>query len=149
VARTIIAERKARGLSPRPDATTFATTIMERDVEQYEATRHAQGLVFFDRSLLDALGMLAGLNQLTDADARRMLLQYPYSPTAFILPPWREIYRTDTERDQTYEEGVAVHQSLRQWYERCGYSLIDVPPGTVDERCEFVLQRCRRLDAGR
>jgi predicted ATPase len=40
--------------------------------------------------------------------------------------PWREIYRPDSERDQTYDEAVRVCQSVRKWYVQCGYNLIDV-----------------------
>jgi predicted ATPase len=143
VARGIIADRKARGLTPRPSPIEFAMAIMDRDIDQYESTRAAAGLVFFDRSLLDSLGMLSQLGRLADPDKRRFLEQYPYHSTAFMLPPWREIYRTDAERDQSYEEAVGVYHSLRQWYVGCGYNPIDVPPGTIDERCDFVLERLR------
>lgn len=84
--------------------------------------------------------MLAELHQLADADTRRFLERCPYHSTAFILPPWREIYQTDAERDQSYEQAVRVYESVREWYVQCGYTLIDVPRGTIDERCEFVLR---------
>jgi predicted ATPase len=143
VARAIIADRKARGLSARPNPGEFARAIIARDIAQYEAASTAKGLVFFDRSLLDSLWMLAEVTEPGRAE-QRLLEQYPYHSTAFVLPPWRAIYRTDAERDQTYEQAVAVCQSLRAWYVRCGYTAIDVPVGSVGERCEFVLQRCRR-----
>jgi predicted ATPase len=143
VARAIIADRKARGLSARPTPGEFARAIIARDIAQYEAVSTVKGLVFFDRSLLDSLWMLGEVTELSRGE-QRLLKQYPYHSTAFVLPPWRAIYRTDTERDQTYEQAVAVCHSLRAWYARCGYTAIDVPVGTVDERCEFVLQHCRR-----
>jgi predicted ATPase len=54
VARKIIADRKTRRLSPRPSPIEFANAIVQRDVEQYEATRTGAKLIFFDRSLLDS-----------------------------------------------------------------------------------------------
>jgi predicted ATPase len=140
VARQIIADRTARGLTPRPTPIEFAKAIVERDVEQYDSTRTISGLIFFDRSLIDSLGLLAELNQLADADTRRFLERCPYHSTAFILPPWREIYRTDSARDQSYEQAVRVYRSVREWYRWCGYTLIEVPRGTIDERCECVLR---------
>jgi predicted ATPase len=140
-AREIIAERKSRGQSPRPDPLEFARAIVARDIERYEAVRPNPGLVFFDRSLVDALGMLAELGELTDTDRHALLERHPYHPSAFILPPWRDIYRTDSERDQTWEQAVAVFESLQRWYTRCGLQLVEVPPGTIAERCDFVLQR--------
>lgn len=140
VARGIIADRKSRGLSPRPPLIEFVNEIVCRDIDQYESTLSEEGLIFFDRSLIDSLGMRAELGQLTDTDKRRLLDHCPYYSTAFILPPWREIYRTDSERDQSYDEAVRVYVTLREWYVQCGYDLIDVPKGTIEKRCEFVLQ---------
>src|SRR3954447_14370305 len=75
VARAIIADRKARGLSPRPPLSEFAKTMLERDVAQYESTRLGNEIIFFDRSLLDSLGMLAQLDQLSADEKRRFLQQ--------------------------------------------------------------------------
>jgi predicted ATPase len=144
VAHEIIAERKSNGLSPRPPPVQFAQMIMDRDIQQYDSIPPEADLVFFDRSLLDSLGMMARLDQLTEAAMSDFLARYPYHTTAFILPPWREIYQTDTERDQNFDEAVSVFQLLRDWYVKCGYNLIEVPTGTIDERCEFVLQRLEK-----
>lgn len=57
-ARAIVAERLARGADRRPDPATFARTILRRDIEQYMALGDTSGWVFFDRGVIDALGML-------------------------------------------------------------------------------------------
>jgi predicted ATPase len=139
VARAIIADRKARGQSPRPPPREFAQAVFARDVEQYQAAS-TDHVVFFDRSILDSLGMLASANALSDSEQRDVVARYPYHPTAFILPPWREIYRMDAERDQSFEHAVQVHTSLHDWYVRHGYTLVEVPTGPIDRRCEFMLQ---------
>jgi predicted ATPase len=139
-AREIIAKRKARGLSPRPEPLEFARSIFREDIRRYEELPLGTMPVFFDRCLLDSMGMLTGLDQLGPDERRQHLDQFPYFPAAFILPPWREIYCTDTERDQTFDQAVAVHDSLRRWYVDCGYRLIEVPKASIDVRCGFVLQ---------
>ena len=55
-ARAIIAERLARGESPRPNPAAFAREILRRDIQKY--VNQPQGLTwtFFDRSLIEALG---------------------------------------------------------------------------------------------
>ncbi len=142
VARTIIMNRRRDGLPPRPPPLEFALQILESDQEQYEsAGSDRSDLVFFDRGILDAMGMLSQLDRLSTSDRDLLLERYPYHQPAFIFPPWREIYRTDAERDQTFEQAVQVHDWLRQWYLKCGYDLIDVPLVSVDERCDFVLQQ--------
>lgn len=141
VAREVIANRKQRGFSPRPPAAEFAKEIAHRDISQYESAESRSGLVFFDRSLVDSMGMLNALDLLSATEKERWLKRYPYHPEALILPPWQEIYLTDSERDQSFEEAVQVYESLRRWYAECGYRLLEVPPETVDERCDFVLEK--------
>jgi predicted ATPase len=140
VARALIAERRADGLTPRPPPLEFARTILLRDIAQYEKTAGSDGLVFFDRSILDSLGMLAALEQLSETELQDHIARYPLHSTVFLFPPWREIYRTDSERDQTFDESVAVYESIHRWYTRCGYEPRVVPPGKVDDRCEFMLK---------
>jgi predicted ATPase len=69
-----------------------------------------------------------------------MLARYRFHPTAFILPPWEQIYCGDIERDQTFDEAVALHGAIRDWYIECGYNLVEVPRDSVEDRCEFVLR---------
>lgn len=138
-ARAVIRQRKAVGLAPRPAPLAFAQQILRLDVAAYEHAGTADGPVFFDRSALDALGMLDELGALTPSALHDALRTYRYTSPVLLLPPWREIYRTDTERDQSFEDSVRVHDALARWYVRCGYALVTVPPAPVDERCAFVL----------
>ena len=138
-ARAIIRERLARGLPPRPEPGEFAYEIVGRDTEQYRAVEASSGIHFFDRSLLDALGMLDQLGILSARERDRYLTTFTYHRQVFLLPPWEAIYQVDSERDQTFAESVRVHDSLRQWYLRCGYEIVSVPPGPVTDRCDHVL----------
>ena len=140
-ARAIIRERVSKGLAPRPPPREFAEQVLSRDAEQYQRMAHAIGSVFFDRGVVDALGMVNQLGPLPAGELRGRLASYPYFRTAFCFPPWGEIYTTDAERDHTFAHAVAVHREVAAWYARCGYDLIEVPRVTVQERCEFILQR--------
>ncbi len=140
VARSIIADRVNRGLSPRPEPVDFANLIFDRDIEQFEATRSATGVLFFDRSAIDSLGMLDEVGQLTTEKKQRVLSNFPYYPTALILPPWREIYHNDAQRDQTYDDSIRIFGAICHWYVDCGYSIVEVPKMSIDDRCDFVRQ---------
>ena len=139
-ARAVIRERLAQGLPSRPAPAEFAQEILRRDIEQYRSVRGHEGLHFFDRGILDALGMLDQIGALPAPERDRYLTDYPYHRQAFLLPPWEAIYQMDSERDQTFAQSVRVHDGLRQWYLRCGYEIVSVPPGPVADRCDFVLQ---------
>lgn len=144
-ARAIIHERMSRGLMKRPPAREFAEQIFVLDQAQYLHVRESQGPVFFDRGLIDALGMCdeAGLSSLVGLP--QVLEEYPLHHTAFIFPPWKDIYTMDAERDQTFEEAVAVDDAVRRWYRRCGFDLMDVPRVRVDARCNFILAQLSTL----
>ncbi len=137
-ARGVIRARRAEGLPPRPSPREFAETILRRDVEQYE--RHSgDTLVFFDRGILDALGMLVEAAPERLAECESIASRYPYHGTVFVPPPWEDIFTTDAERDQMFADAVRVHEGLVAWYDRFGYRVCEVPRLPVDERCEFVL----------
>jgi predicted ATPase len=139
-ARAIIAERLALGSSPRPDALTFAQEILSRDIEKYLSQPRTSQWVFFDRGLIEALGMLHEASPLSPTKLETMLSSYPFHAIVFVLPPWAAIYANDTERDQSFAEAVEVHAKVVRWYRLCGHVLNEVPRLPVAERAEHVLR---------
>jgi predicted ATPase len=139
-ARAIISERLARGMTPRPDAPAFAREILRRDVEKYLSQPRTPAWIFFDRGLIDALGMLNEASDLPATERRSMLASYPFHPTVFVLPPWEAIYVNDAERDQSFADAVDVHRRVVEWYRSCGYATDEVPCLPVAERARHVLR---------
>jgi predicted ATPase len=146
-ARTIIQDRRKRGLSPRPNAHEFAQEVLRMDIENYACHAASSGFVFFDRSVLDALGMLNQVTPLSESELSAWLSQYQYNSKVFVFPPWEAIYANDTERDHTFEHVEAVHRSVQEWYRRCQYEILEVPKVSVCERCAYVLQALENSDA--
>ena len=139
-ARAIIAERLARGESPRPDLVTFAREILRRDIEKYRGHRWTSQWVFFDRGIVDALGLLHEVSPLPASELQATLASYPFHTSVFVLPPWDAIYTTDAERDQSFADAVRVHGRIVEWYRSCGYVLHEVPRLPVQQRAEHVLR---------
>ncbi|MGY4879127.1 AAA family ATPase [Vreelandella aquamarina] len=139
-ARKIIKERLAAGLSPRPEPVSFAHEILRTDIEKYRNIGVNKHPAFFDRGILDALYMLDIENEVTHDEVARYIHDYPYNDVVFFLPPWKEIYGTDSERDQTFEEAVEVFEGMRRWYLQWGYETWDVPRRNIDERLSFILE---------
>jgi predicted ATPase len=139
-ARAIIAERLVRGEIPRPDPAAFAREILRRDIEKYIDRPGTSEWVFFDRGLVEAIGMLHEASPLSTSELASMLATYPFHATVFVLPPWEAIYATDAERDQSFADAVDVHARVVQWYRSCGYILSEVPRLSVAERAEHVLR---------
>jgi len=139
-ARAVIAERLARGASARPDALAFAQEILRRDVEKYLDRPRTAEWVFFDRGLIDALGMLHEASPLSSVELASMLTAYPFHAIVFVLPPWEAIYANDAERDQSFADAVDVHARVVHWYRSCGYVLNEVPRLPITQRADHVLR---------
>lgn len=138
-ARRIIQERLAKGLSPRPDPVCFGQEILRADIAKYQEATACQHAVFFDRGVLDALYMLDKENALPRDEIAQYVQRFPYNGVVFLLPPWEAIYRTDSERDQSFEESIEVFEGMRQWYSQWGYDTREVPRANIDERVSFIL----------
>lgn len=145
-ARRIIKARLATGLSPRPSPVAFACEILHSDMENYRSFATCKLPTFFDRGVLDALFMLEAQDALSKAKVASYAQAFPYNPIVFLLPPWEDIYATDAERDQAFEESVEVFEGMKRWYAQWGYETLEVPRGTVIERVKFVLRRVQRFN---
>jgi predicted ATPase len=139
-ARTIIQDRRRRGLSPRPNGYEFVHETLRMDIENFVHHAATPGHVFFERSVLDALCGLDRVSSLNESELSMWLSKYQYSSKVFVLPPWKAIYVNDAERDHTFEHAESVNRIVQEWYRRCGYQVLEVPMVSVDERCTYVLE---------
>jgi predicted ATPase len=138
-ARQIIKERVLQGLTARPDPKAFAQEIFDTDWANFTSNSGQSSLLFFDRSFMDSAWQLfscdkAGYNKIKD-----ILLKNRYNNKVFIVPPWKEIYTTDTERDQSFEESVEVYERLEGWYKEHDYDILILPKDSIEDRVKFVI----------
>jgi predicted ATPase len=146
--RAIIQARLRYGLSPRPNADAFVQETLRLDIANFVQHAATPGHIFFDRSILDALCGLDHITPLSEGELNTWLAAYQYFPKVFLLPPWKEIYTNDAERDHTFEHAEWVNSITQAWYRRLDrYQLIEVPKVSVAERCTFVLQALADCDA--
>jgi predicted ATPase len=138
-ARLIIQERLRQGLSPRPAPSEFAVQMFEQDHKNFMEHLADIESIFFDRSFLDSAALLFEADKKFFQDIKNILDTHRFNSKVFITPPWQEIYMTDDERDQTFEEALVVYENLYDWYAVNGYTLIPVPKTSVEGRVDFVL----------
>ncbi len=131
---------------PWADKRKYAIRMLEASIHSFKNVRlrSAQNVVFFDRSVVDALGYAAMEEISLPSALITAAKDCRYQKQVFILPPWAEIYKTDTERKQHWSEALHTFDCLKEAYLKLGYVLIEVPKGTVEERCRFVLERIIR-----
>jgi len=138
-ARQLIKARLAKGLTPRPDPTTFAQQIFDQDWKNFVSNSDQSSLLFFDRSFLDSACMLFDSGVEGFDTIRNSYLTNRFNNKVFVTPPWKEIYRNDAERDQSFEQSIKVYERLYQWYKEHHYDLIVLPKDTIEARVQFIL----------
>lgn len=137
--RIIKAELQDGGRAlPWTDFAAFARRAVEMSIADRKAVvSTTPGWVFFDRGLVDAA---AALEHVTREPALDTLgRSYRYYGTAFLVPPWPEIYTGDTERRHPIAEAVAEYQRLERAYSRLGYRVVVLPKAPAPERADAVL----------
>jgi len=143
-ARQIIKERLAKGLTPRPDPKIFAREIFDKDCTNYFTNSPQSSLLFFDRSFIDSAGLISRCDTLAYNKIKDTHLKNRYNNTVFITPPWKKIYRTDNERDQSFEEAIEVYEWIDKWYKHHDYDVVILPKDTIENRVKFILSQINK-----
>ena len=142
-ARAIIRAEQHKGGDALPwkDKSGYASRMLKAGVQHYQDTlRYWTGeLVFFDRSVVDAVCYVEMENLTIEPAVMDEVKACIYEKMVFILPPWKEIYETDGERKQNWEEAQLTFDCLKKTYDRLGYTLVEVPRTTIEQRCAFVI----------
>ena len=145
VARQIIQEQVRDGGTALPwaDRKVYTDMMLARSIESYRAHTPSLQETFCDRGIPDTLGYarLIGLEE--DAAIRIACERYRYASRVFLAPPWQEIYQTDRERKQDFEEAVRTYETIARVYHECGYEIVELPRSEPSARAEFILSRLR------
>jgi predicted ATPase len=139
--RAIIQDQTATGghALPWDDRAAFAEAMLSWDIGSYHAAETYGGFVFFDRGIPDVVGYLRLVGLPIPAHIEQAAASFRYHSHVFIAPPWREIYRQDSERRQDFDEAVRTYNALAKTYASYGYTLVDLPPAPVAARVGFIL----------
>ncbi len=120
------------------DPMAFNQKVLDARLMQYQTALNSnKALVFFDRGVHDVLAYMYCFDQEYSQDFIAHAEDTKYD-AVFIMPPWTDIFISDSERFETYEEGLKVHNSLVHTYEKFGYEVILVPKESVKNRVAFL-----------
>lgn len=117
----------------------FSELLLEGRINQFvQAEQQNKELVFFDRGIPDVHAYMnyISIDYPKSYTIKSNLYRYDY---VFLMPPWEEIYISDNERYENFEQALAIHNHLERTYKKLNYPIIEVPTGTVDERTNFIL----------
>lgn len=126
---------------PWVDLKAFATRAVAMAQSDLAPADKMDGLVFFDRGLVDAAVAL----QFTGGEAYLKTLgeTLHYSRTVFLAPPWPEIFAQDKDRQHDFKSASEEFYRLEAALLNLGYDICTLPKLSVTDRANFVLYKLR------
>jgi predicted ATPase len=109
-----------------------------RENQFLQADLKSDDFVFFDRGIPDVHGYMNYLGIDYPKNYIEKSLEHRYS-NIFMMPPWEEIYTTDNERYESFEQSLAIYNHLKKTYLQLNYDIVEVPLGNVHKRVNFIL----------
>lgn len=142
-ARRIIREQmQDNGVGlPWKNKERYAQLMLDASISTYRKIDELQPseIIFFDRGILDTICYMNMENIPVSEKTKRIIIDYPYARKVFLLPPWKEIYETDSERIQRWEEALYTFDKMKETYLEYGYEMVELPKDTVENRRNFLL----------
>lgn len=142
VSRQVTLEARENGITQLfvSDPLLFSEKLLEGRVNQFkEAHKNKASLVFLDRGIPEVLAYLDRGNTPYPNHFTKACEDNQYD-RVFIFPPWEEIYTSDNERYEDYQEALKIYPFLKAAYDRFGYVSIILPKDTIENRISFVLE---------
>ena len=137
--RIVAEENAASGLAlPWVDMAAFARRAVAMSRSDLVSAQKMSGIVFFDRGLLDAAVALQSACGIPYQETLGPLR--PYSATAFVAPPWPEIFASDQDRRHDLKAAIEEFERLHSALLEMHYDVQMLPKISVQERVDFVLE---------
>jgi len=141
ISRQVTIDAQQKGISQLflTEPLLFSDLLLKGRIQQFHDAQNMEEIkVFFDRGIPDIVAYMdyAGISY---PKRFKIACQDHIYDSIFILAPWQEIYISDNERYENFEQAMLIHDNLVSAYTTYGYKLYDVPFGPIKARTEFIL----------
>ncbi|WP_298904667.1 ATP-binding protein [uncultured Psychroserpens sp.] len=117
----------------------FSELLLKARTQQFlDAETIEKELIFLDRGLPDVLAYMDYVKSDYPKYFTETCEAHVYDKV-FVLAPWQEIFVSDSERYENFDQAIEIHHALLDTYQRFGYELIDVPFASIEQRADFIL----------
>lgn len=147
ISREVTLEAQQQGIDQLflEDPILFSKKLLEGRLSQFkQASDFKPPFLFYDRGMPDVTAYMDYLGTTYPEFFSNTCNQNRYD-AVFLLPPWKEIYQSDNERYESWEEAQRIYNFLQDGYTGYGYQTQAVPVGTLSERASFILEKLRAL----
>lgn len=143
VSRSIISKaQKERGIQQlfltHPEE--FNEQLLNGRIAQFESckTHLNETYIFLDRGIPDILAYNNFIDNYSDQKLHDAVNTYQYD-FVFIFPPWRAIFKNDSERYESFEQAEKIHKNIYETYFKLNCDVSIVPFGNVVDRANYIL----------
>ena len=117
----------------------FSEMVLKGREQQYlEANKSKSEIVFFDRGIPDIHAYMDYFKTEYPSSFKEKSKHYKYDKI-FHFSPWKEIHKKDNERYESFEETIEIDIFLMKAYLDLGYTIINVPFGSIKDRTNFII----------
>ena len=143
--RAIIQDQKRIEGSALPwlDPSAFAELMLNWELHSWHDATDTKELYFYDRGIPDIAGYLQLCDFPIPKHLNNAINMFRYSNIVFITPPWRDIYKQDEERKQSFSEAEKTYLAMIDVYKKYKYKLIEIPKLSVDKRANFIINELK------
>lgn len=144
ISREVILAARQQGIEQLflSDPLLFSQKLLEGRIAQYKQVENHTGTLFFDRGIPDVVAYMDYSKESYPEHFVKACHNYRYD-TVFLLPPWEDIYHSDNERYENFDQAKEIYHALKKTYEFYGYSPIEVPTDTVPRRIDFIKSKLK------
>lgn len=138
--RQIVKEQQSVGGDGLPwkNPTKFAELCVSRAMYFYNLAIGLDQPVFFDRSVIDNISGIERLGLAMPVYFPQALVQYRYANRVFMVPPWREIFVQDAERQHSFADAEQEFYGSQQAYVANHYEVVIIPKMPIHKRADFI-----------
>ncbi|WP_299253568.1 ATP-binding protein [uncultured Lacinutrix sp.] len=123
----------------------FSELLLEGRVKQHsDALESDNEFVFLDRGIPDIPAYMDFKGDTYPDFFTEACDDHKYD-SIFILAPWQEIFTTDSERYENFDQALEIHEKLLDTYTKSGYDLRDVPFGSIEARADYIIDVVKAL----
>ena len=139
IARQVISEEQDKNSHYLPwiNNLAFSELVLTRMLDDIKTSKTYQ-TCFFDRGIPDLVGYMQYYKNEIPQYFIEHMKNASYHHQVFFLEPWYEIYETDQERTETFEESIKISHSLKTTYKQYGFEIIILKKTSVKHRIELI-----------
>jgi predicted ATPase len=140
--RIIVRQESEIGGSALPwtDPALFANRLATLAIEQFDSVDQLDEPVFFDRCVVEPLVYCQMRGVELSSKIMQAIKRCRYEDPIFVVPPWKEIFVEDAERQHSYSEAVAEYEALIRAFLGFDYKIVIIPKMAVENRIKFILR---------